>query len=57
MTMKTSKRISEPTPNGGVYSVTYFKDANGHPCTEKEAVHYEIVEYDERDNEVGRTYA
>jgi hypothetical protein len=55
--MKTSKRINEPTPSGGVYSITYFKDANGRPCTEKVAVHYEIVEYDERDNEIGRTYA
>lgn len=55
--MKTSRRINELTPNGGAYSVTYFKDAEGKPCTEKKAVRFEIVEYDESDNPFNRIYA
>jgi len=55
--MKTSKRINERTPSGGVYSITYFKDKEGWPCDENSAVHYEIIEYDENDNEIARNYA
>ena len=54
--MKTSKRIDEPTPNGGSYSVAYFRDRNGKPCSEKDAVKLEIIEYDENNNQIARTY-
>jgi hypothetical protein len=54
--MKTSKRINERTPSGGVYSITYFKDKEGRPCEEQQAVHFEVVEYDEQDNPINRTY-
>lgn len=57
MTIKKSKRIDEPTPNGGSYSVTFFKNKEGKPCAEKDAVRFEIVEYDEQDNPIARTYA
>jgi hypothetical protein len=55
--MKTSKRIDERTPNGGAYSITHFSDKDRKPCDENSAVHYEIIEYDENDNEIARNYA
>ena len=51
-----SERINEPTPNGGVYSIVFFKDKDHNPCTKEEAVHYEITEYDNKDFPIYRTY-
>ena len=33
------------TPSGGAYSVAYYKDANGNPCTKDKASKIEICEY------------
>ena len=52
----TYKRIDEATPNGGAYSVIYYRGRNGEPCREDEAVSCEIVEYDAKDQPIARTY-
>lgn len=52
-----STRIDKPTPNGGVYSIAYWKDADGNPAQQAEAVAVEIIEFDANDRQVFRTYA
>lgn len=54
--MATQKSSNKPTPNGGVKSVMYYRDAEGDPADESVAVQAEIVELDERNNIVFRTY-
>ena len=56
MQSDTSKRIEGITPNGGVYSVIYFRDSEGKPCNEANATACEIVEYDAANNPIYRTY-
>ncbi len=51
------EKINKPTPNGGLYAVVFFKDKNHNPCTKEEAIHYEIIEYNEFDEPIFRTYA
>lgn len=46
----TFKRTDMPTPNGGVYSISYYYDKKGKPCGEKKASTVHIHEYDENDN-------
>jgi hypothetical protein len=55
--METSERIEGKTPNGGSYSIAYWKDAKGNPTTKDKAVAAEIVEFDDEDQAVNRTYA
>lgn len=55
-TTATSERRPGPTPGGGVYSVAYFRDAKGNPCPKDRAAQIEIIEYDENDQDIGRTY-
>ena len=52
----TYKRTDEATPNGGVYSIIYYRNGNGHPCTEAYACSCEIVEYDADDQPIARNY-
>ncbi|MBR5028934.1 MAG: hypothetical protein IKX51_06915 [Bacteroidales bacterium] len=54
---KFFERIDEPTPAGGAYFITYFRNSNGNPCDKSEAVHFEIIEYDKNDVVLARTYA
>lgn len=54
---KTSERRDGPTPNGGAYSIAYYRDASGKPATKDKAVEIEIVEYAADGREVVRTYA
>jgi hypothetical protein len=54
--MATQKSSSNPTPNGGVKSIMYYRDAEGNPAEEDVAVQAEIVELDENNNIVFRTY-
>lgn len=51
-----SERTSGPTPNGGAYAVAYFQ-ANGKPSSKMDADAVEIVEYDDTDRAIHRTYA
>ena len=44
------------TPNGGVFSVAFFTDANGVSVSKDEAVNIEIHECDENGNSIYRTY-
>jgi len=46
----------EPTPNGGVRSVAYFSNKAGKPTHKDKATRVEIVELDENDEVVYRTY-
>lgn len=46
MAAKEPERREGPTPNGGAYSIAYFRD-NGD---------MEIVEFDANDREIFRTY-
>ena len=55
--IKFFERIDEPTPTGGAYFITYFRDSNGKPCKKSEAVHFEIIEYDKDGEVLARTYA
>ena len=52
----TSKRFDEPTPAGGVYSIATFLSKDGEPTTEEKADQVVIVEYDDKDEELTRTY-
>lgn len=52
----TYKRVDEATPNGGAYSVGYYKGSNGKPCKEADAVACEIVEYNADGQPIARTY-
>lgn len=45
-----------PTPNGGVYSIAYFSDEDGEPCSEDKAARIEIHECDKDGNSIFRTY-
>lgn len=54
--MATQRTVDEPTPNGGVRSVAYFRDDEGNPAEEAEATRVEIVEYDAAGKVLQRTY-
>ena len=51
------ERVDGPTPAGGVYYIAYFRDTKGQPCIKDDAVHYEIVEFDENNEVLAHTYA
>jgi hypothetical protein len=53
---KNSERQKGPTPNGGSYSIAYFKNEDGEPTTKKKARSVEIVEFDENGKAIFRTY-
>jgi len=46
-----------PTPHGGAYSVTYFRDVRGNPVPKAWAVMAEVLEYTASGELVHRTYA
>jgi hypothetical protein len=49
--------ISGPTaPNGGIYSIAYWQDADGNPTTPDKAVTAEVHEMDEQNQSIFRTY-
>jgi hypothetical protein len=52
----TETRIDDPTPNGGTYSIAYWKGSEGQPVEQKNAVAGEIVEFNADDKAVFRTY-
>ena len=54
--MATQEKTTGPTPNGGNYSIAYFRDKKGNPTEKKNAVGAEIVEYKNDGEVVGRTY-
>ncbi len=53
---ETQTRSDTPTPNGGVYSIAYWKDKDGKPTTQAQYVTGEIVEFDADDKAIFRTY-
>lgn len=57
--METSNEIRPEggTPAGGVRAVAYFRDENGQPTEQSKAHFMEILEYDQEDNVLQRTYA
>lgn len=52
----TEERKQHPTPNGGVESVVYYRDAMGNPAPKEVAVGAEIIELDAKGKELQRTY-
>lgn len=52
----TEERDDEPTPNGGVSSVAYYRDKDGNPTPKSKAVAMEIHELDAEGNSIHRTY-
>jgi hypothetical protein len=49
--------ISGPTaPNGGIYSIAYWQDADGNPTTPDKAVTAEVHEMDKQNQSIFRTY-
>jgi hypothetical protein len=52
----TQQRVDKPTPNGGAYSIMYFKDAAGNPVDKESAVAAEAIEYTAGGVMVWRTY-
>jgi hypothetical protein len=56
LAVKTEERINGETPKGGVYSIAYFQDANGQPVAKEDATSIEIIEFDENDRQIWRTY-
>lgn len=52
----TSERHDGPTPNGGVYSIAYFRGPDGAPTSKGLAVAMEIQEFDAQDRMIRRTY-
>jgi hypothetical protein len=53
---KTQERIDEPTPNGGEYSIAYYRAADGSPVAKQSASSIEVVEFDGFDRQIFRTY-
>lgn len=53
---KTQEKVNKKTPNGGDYSIAYYKDVDGNPTEKSKAVSVEIVEYKGEDA-VFRTYS
>lgn len=51
-----SERTDGPTPAGGAYAVANFLDADMKPCPKAEAVHIEILEYDQDGQNIARTW-
>lgn len=52
----SSVRVDGPTPNGGAYSISYYKDASGEPVPEAKATSAEIVEFTASGSAIHRTY-
>lgn len=43
---QTEERRDGPTPNGGVYSIAFFRDKAWNPVAKEEATQVEICEFD-----------
>lgn len=54
--MSTQLKTDGPTPAGGAYMITFFRDAEGNPVDEQDAVAAEILEYDDKGEVIFRTY-
>ncbi len=54
--MAVSQVVVGKTPNGGVRSITYYKNSKGDPVDKKKATHVEILEFDVDGNVLQRTY-
>jgi len=51
-----SEKRDGPTPNGGDYSIIYYLDKDGNSTTKKKASSIEIIEFDDKGQEIFRTY-
>lgn len=54
--MASSERREGPTPNGGAYSIMYYRDADGTPVEKSEATQAEAIEFNAADEQIFRTY-
>jgi hypothetical protein len=53
---QTEERKDGPTPNGGVYSIAFFRDEAWNPVAKEEATQVEICEFDQAGECIFRTY-
>lgn len=51
-----TQTLHEPTPNGGAFSIAYFYDKNGMPCSREEMAYMNIVEYAEDGTRINESY-
>ena len=51
-----SERVDEPTPSGGDYSIAYYYDKDGNPCTKAQASAVNILEFTEDGTRINETY-
>ncbi len=51
-----TERQDGATPNGGDYSVAYYYDKDGNPCTKENAVAVNIIEFLNNGQRVNETY-
>jgi hypothetical protein len=56
-TLNYQTLISGPTPHGGDYSILYWKDAQGRPIAQAQAMQVEIREFSALGQEIKRTQA
>lgn len=54
-TRETSERREGPTPNGGAYSIAYYRDESGNATMKNQARMVEIVEYNEQGKAIHST--
>lgn len=52
-----TERVEGPTPNGGAYAVIVYLGEDGDQAEKEQAAAAEVVEYDEQDEAIFRTYA
>lgn len=52
-----SERQEGPTANGGAYAVITYMDAQGQESERDQAVGAEVIEFNDLDEQVFRTYA
>jgi hypothetical protein len=55
--VRTSRRIdADDLPNGGAYAILYFRDADGSPVEEKDAIRIEVFEYNAANKPINITF-
>lgn len=51
-----SVQTEGPTPNHGLFAIVYWRDSKGNPTSRQNAAIAEIVEFDDQNRALFRTY-
>lgn len=55
--MRTSRRLdADDLPNGGAYAILHFRDADGSPVEEEDAIQIEAFEYNASGKPIAITF-